>query len=143
MSEVVTKALQNVFRPEFLNRVDNIAVFRHLTRGEARQILSLMLAQTQARLSERMITLNVTPAAEDLLLARGFDAEYGARSLRRVVQTMVEDRLAEALLLDQALEGDLVTLDREGADEQLTLRAQVAQVEATATAALPGGTAGA
>ncbi len=136
--DVVMKALHDIFRPEFLNRVDDIAVFRRLTQREARQILGLMLAQTQARLSERMITLNVTPAAEDMLLARGFDAEYGARSLRRVVQTLVEDRLAEALLLDQALEGDLVTLDHEGNDDQLTLHAQPAPVEATVTMGASG-----
>ncbi len=126
--DVVMKALQTVFRPEFLNRVDDIAIFRRLNRDEARKVLRLMLAQTEARLSERLISLRITTAAEDLLLTRGFDAEYGARSLRRIVQALVEDRLAEALLLDQALEGDLITLDHEGqGDEQLTLRAQATQ----------------
>ncbi len=123
--EVVMEALGKLFRPEFLNRIDEIAVFHRLTTAEAREVLRLMLAQTQARLSEQLITLQVTPAAEKSLLARGFDDEYGARSLRRIVQTQVEDMLAEALLLGEAHAGETITLDCAEPDRKkspLTLR---------------------
>jgi len=131
MSDVVMEEMRQAFRPEFLNRLDDVILFHTLTRREARQILTLMLAQTQARLSEQLVKLHVTEDAQDELIARGFNYEYGARSLRRTVQAMVEDRLAETLLLERIHTGDLVFIERnpqgDGSDgAALTIRPMAA-----------------
>ena len=109
--EIVLPELQTVFRPEFLNRIDDIIFFHPLTRQQVRSILSIMLAQTEARLSEQMVELRVSDAAQDLLAERGYSHEYGARSLRRTIQTLLEDRLAERLLLKDFKMGDRVVVD--------------------------------
>ncbi|HEV8194060.1 MAG TPA: ATP-dependent Clp protease ATP-binding subunit [Ktedonobacterales bacterium] len=120
--EAIAPAIQQLFRPEFLNRVDEIIYFHALTRQQVRRILDLMLAQTQARLKEQMIELRITDRAQDLLAELGYDREYGARSLRRTVQSMLEDRLAEALLLKQFEANSCVTIDV-GENQELTLAA--------------------
>ena len=112
MREIIMPRVQELFRPEFLNRVDDIVMFHSLTRAQVRTILDIMLAQTSARLSEQMIDLKVTEAAKEYLADVGYDREYGARPLRRVVQTMLEDRLAEGLLRRVVKQGDRVTVDR-------------------------------
>ena len=104
--------VQELFRPEFLNRIDDVIFFHALTRIQVRQILDLMLAQTSARLSEQLIELRVTDGAKDALVSAGYDREYGARPLRRAVQRMLEDRLAEGLLRKLVKPGDCVTVDR-------------------------------
>jgi ATP-dependent Clp protease ATP-binding subunit ClpC len=109
--EVLRPELEKLFKPEFLNRIDEIVYFHALSRPQVRQILTLLLDQTQARLKEQMIELQATEAAQDLLAERGYNREYGARSLRRTVQTLVEDRLAEALLQKLLGAGDAVLLD--------------------------------
>ncbi|MEO7003492.1 MAG: AAA family ATPase, partial [Ktedonobacterales bacterium] len=131
MRDVVMTEMQQAFRPEFLNRIDDIILFHTLTKREAREILGLMLAQTQARLSEQLVKLRVTDEAQDYLIERGFNYEYGARSLRRIVQALVEDRLAETLLLKHIHTGDLVFIERnpnnDGSDDSaLTLRPMAA-----------------
>ncbi|MBF6590194.1 MAG: ATP-dependent Clp protease ATP-binding subunit, partial [Ktedonobacterales bacterium] len=115
--EVLRPELEKLFRPEFLNRIDEVVYFHALTRAQVRCILTLMLDQTQARLHEQMITLHVTEAAQDLLAERGYNREYGARSLRRTVQTMLEDKMAEAVLLKSIAAGDTVVVDRDAAGE--------------------------
>ncbi|HLY32185.1 MAG TPA: AAA family ATPase, partial [Ktedonobacterales bacterium] len=125
MRAVVMTALEKLFRPEFLNRVDDIVVFQRLTTAQAKEVLRLLLAQTQTRLAEQQITLRVTPKAERWLIAKGFDDEFGARSLRRIVQSQVEDLLAEALLLGDARPGETLTLDcadHAGKTDRLILR---------------------
>jgi ATP-dependent Clp protease ATP-binding subunit ClpC len=121
MREAVMPEVHTLFKPEFLNRVDDIIMFHALTRTQIRAILDLMLAQTAARLSEQLVELEVSAAAKDLLADRGYDPEYGARPLRRTVQTLLEDRLAEALLQGIIKSGDrtLIDCDMDGA---LTLR---------------------
>jgi ATP-dependent Clp protease ATP-binding subunit ClpC len=112
MRERLMPRIQDIFRPEFINRIDDTIFFHTLTRKQVRQILDLMLAQTSARLSEQMIELRVTDAARDALVSAGYDREYGARPLRRAVQRMLEDRLAEGLLRKLVKQGDAVTVDR-------------------------------
>jgi ATP-dependent Clp protease ATP-binding subunit ClpC len=92
------EGLKRMFRPEFINRIDQIVVFHALGRAELYQIVDLLLNQVRARLSEQHIDLVVSDEVRDLLLREGFDEEYGARPLRRTIQTYVDDALADALL---------------------------------------------
>ncbi len=103
--------LKELFRPEFLNRVDEVIYFSALGRAEVRAILELMLAQTQARLSEQLVDLRVTDAAKSFLADAGYDREFGARPLRRTLQRLVEDRLAEGVLRRLVKPGECVTID--------------------------------
>ncbi|MFI5273586.1 MAG: ATP-dependent Clp protease ATP-binding subunit [Ktedonobacterales bacterium] len=121
MREMITPQLRETFRPEFLNRVDDIVFFHALNRAQVRTILELMLAQTAARLSEQLITLRIADDAKELLADQGYDREYGARPLRRVVQQMVEDRLAEGLLRRLVKGGDCIVIER-GEREGLRFR---------------------
>ncbi len=96
-----SKAMQGLklaFRPEFINRIDQIVVFHALGKSELYQIVDLLLEQVRARLSEQHIELTVSDEARDFLLKEGFDEEYGARPLRRAIQSYVDDALADALL---------------------------------------------
>lgn len=89
---------QNYFRPEMLNRLDEIVVFHQLTREQIRKIADMVLAETAGRLQERGISLQVTEAAMDRILEQGFDEAYGARPLRRAVTMLVDDALSDLLL---------------------------------------------
>jgi ATP-dependent Clp protease ATP-binding subunit ClpC len=109
--DILIPRLHELFRPEFLNRVDDIVVFHSLTRAQVRAILDLMLAQVQVRLGEQLIELRITPEAKVYLANAGYDEEFGARPLRRVVQSMIEDRLAEGVLRGLIKPGDCLTVD--------------------------------
>ena len=121
MREVIMPQVRDLFRPEFLNRVDDIVLFHALSRSQVRTILDIMLAQTSARLSEQLIELELTDAAKQYLADAGYDREFGARPLRRVVQFNVEDRLAEGLLRRLVQPGDKVYVER-GEREGLVFR---------------------
>jgi ATP-dependent Clp protease ATP-binding subunit ClpC len=95
MKERLLTELKNHFKPEFLNRIDAVVVFHALTKEQIRKIVDLMLAQVSKQLAEKGIKLEVTEAAKDFLGAKGYDEVFGARPLRRVIQNMVEDKLAE------------------------------------------------
>ena len=114
MKERLLEELKKTFRPEFLNRLDGVVVFHHLTKEHIRQIADLMLRPVKAQLMERGIELEVTEAAKDLLCEKGYDEIFGARPLRRVIQTMVEDQLSEKLLRGEFLPAETICLDREG-----------------------------
>ena len=103
--------LKRLFRPEFLNRVDGTVVFRPLTRDEIFQIVSLELSKVQKRLGEHNITIEATEAARDYLATRGYDPDYGARPLRRVIQNEVEDALSDALLQGKVADDGTVLID--------------------------------
>jgi len=103
--------LKRLFRPEFLNRVDGTVVFRPLTRDEIFQIVSLELNKVQKRLSEHNISIEATEAAKDYLATRGYDPDYGARPLRRVIQNEVEDALSDALLQSKIEDNGTVMID--------------------------------
>ncbi|MGO8948620.1 MAG: ATP-dependent Clp protease ATP-binding subunit [Ktedonobacterales bacterium] len=111
MREIILPRLREIFRPEFLNRVDDVVVFHALSRDQVSAILELMLAQIQARLGEQLVELRITPPAKAFLANAGYDQEFGARPLRRVVQTMLEDRLAEGVLRGLIKPGDSLTVD--------------------------------
>ena len=99
------------FKPEFVNRIDEIVRFHPLTEADLERIVTIQLGRLRGRLAERRLTLEVTPAAEAWLARTGFDPDYGARPLRRVIQREVEDPLALALLEGRYTEGATVTVD--------------------------------
>jgi len=110
MKKNVMTELKKTFRPEFLNRVDEIIVFHPLSRDEIKQIASLMLAETAKRMKSNDITVTFTEAVKDYLAEKGYDKTYGARPLRRTIQEEIEDKLAEAILDNIIKEGDSVTI---------------------------------
>ncbi|HEX9016936.1 MAG TPA: ATP-dependent Clp protease ATP-binding subunit [Chloroflexota bacterium] len=111
MQDKVLGEMRNLFRPEFLNRIDSTVVFKSLTLMEIRKIVDLMLARVRLALTEQEITLEVTDAAKDYLVEKGFDPKFGARPLRRTIQNMVEDQLAEGLLKGKFQRGETVVVD--------------------------------
>ncbi len=104
------EGLKRMFRPEFINRIDQIVVFHSLGRAELYKIVDLLLAQVRSRLSEQRIELVVSDEVRDLLLRDGFDEEYGARPLRRTIQTYVDDTLADAVLNGAIAPGQIAHL---------------------------------
>ncbi|RYH12574.1 MAG: ATP-dependent chaperone ClpB, partial [Alphaproteobacteria bacterium] len=116
------------FRPEFLNRIDDIIVFHRLERSHMGAIVDIQLGRLRHLLKERDITLNLTPAAREWLGNEGYEPAYGARPLKRVIQRQVQDRLAEEILSGQVADGQTVTIDTEGFG--LTLRPAIPGDEA-------------
>jgi ATP-dependent Clp protease ATP-binding subunit ClpC len=113
MKDRVLNQLKQTFRPEFLNRIDGIIVFHALTGEQIREIVDFELRRIREQLQEQEITLNVTTEAMDLLGARGYDRQYGARPLRRIIQNLIEDPLAEGLLEGRYSPGSKITVDVE------------------------------
>jgi ATP-dependent Clp protease ATP-binding subunit ClpC len=122
MKEKVQAELKQSFRPEFLNRIDATVVFRSLTVEEIREIVDLMLGRVRDRLRAQGMFLEVTAEAKDHIIKLGYDQAYGARPLRRVIQNMVEDVLAEHLLLGRYEPGTTIVVDK-GEETGLDIRA--------------------
>jgi ATP-dependent Clp protease ATP-binding subunit ClpC len=120
MHKKLTDALRKEFRPEFINRVDSIIVFHALTMDQIKQIVDLELAKVATRLEAYSISLQASEAARVLLAELGYDPEMGARPLRRVIQSKVEDRLSDALLTGEFADGDSISVDV--ADGELVLK---------------------
>ncbi len=131
MKNKVLDQLKNQFRPEFLNRVDSVVVFRSLTIDEIREIVDLMLQRVRDQLRAQEMALEVTQAAKDHLIKLGYDADYGARPLRRVIQNMVEDPLAEALLVGRFEPGQTIIVDKSD-DAGLTINTLAEKTPAAA-----------
>jgi ATP-dependent Clp protease ATP-binding subunit ClpB len=110
-NEAVMGVVRASFKPEFLNRLDDTVMFHPLGIGELSSIVALQVDLLQARLRDRRLTLDVTPAARDWLALNGFDPAYGARPLRRLVQTAIGDSLAKAILSGDIVDGDTVVVD--------------------------------
>ncbi|NER20683.1 MAG: ATP-dependent Clp protease ATP-binding subunit [Symploca sp. SIO1C2] len=121
---LVNEELKEYFRPEFLNRLDEIIVFRQLTKPEVKQIAEIMLRDISTRLSERLITLEVTERFKDHLVEAGYDPNYGARPLRRAIMGLLEDSLAEAMLSGQVQHGETVVIDVDAQGEVKVLPSQ-------------------
>ena len=111
VQERVMQAVRSHFRPEFLNRVDEIIVFHRLSREDLREIVTIQARGLAARLEQRGLHLEFTEAAKDWLAEHGYDPSYGARPLKRVLQKEVADRLALELLEGQFQEGDTIVVD--------------------------------
>ena len=103
--------LREAMRPEFLNRIDEIVLFRKLDKPQLREIVALLLGATRARLAGRSITLTVTDAATDWIAEHGYEPEYGARPLRRLIQRQLDDRIADLLVSETVLDGGDLTVD--------------------------------
>ncbi|HCJ32787.1 MAG TPA: NDP-hexose 4-ketoreductase, partial [Ktedonobacter sp.] len=141
MKGKVLGELKNTFKPEFLNRIDEIIVFHSLRIEEMYSIVDLLLNRVRTQLTEQQIELIVPQNAKDFLIEKGFDAQYGARPLRRTIQRMVEDPLAEGLLQGKFHPGDLVEATVVDDDLLLHVRNRIEQLSAPATpeAALSAG----
>ncbi|HQX63019.1 MAG TPA: ATP-dependent Clp protease ATP-binding subunit, partial [Thermomicrobiales bacterium] len=113
MRERVTDQLKRTFRPEFLNRIDGVIVFHALSTEQIREIVELELKRIKTQLAEQSITLDVTTGAQDFLGDRGYDRQYGARPLRRIIQNLIEDPLAEGLLDGRYKPGITIVVDVE------------------------------
>ena len=110
MKSTIQAALKQSFRPEFLNRIDETVVFHSLTENEIHEIVRLMLKPLKTRIEARGVTVRITKTAIDVVAKEGYDPEFGARPIRRAIQTQVEDQLSEQLLANDIQPGDVVTI---------------------------------
>ena len=120
-TEAVLSAVRAAFKPEFLNRLDDIIIFEPLSQEELAHIVELQVRQLATRLHDRRITLDVTDAARTWLARTGYDPAYGARPLRRLVQREIGDRLARAVLAGAVRDGESVTVDLAPDGNELTI----------------------
>jgi ATP-dependent Clp protease ATP-binding subunit ClpB len=121
--EAVMSAVRAAFKPEFLNRLDDVIIFNSLSTAELTRIVDIQVARLGKRLSARRLSLTVTQAAKDWLALTGFDPVYGARPLRRLVQSAIGDKLAKGLLTGTIADGDEVTVDLDPGADELTVKA--------------------
>jgi len=117
----VRELLRSHFRPEFLNRIDEIVVFHALQREQLKEIIDIQLERLRWLLADRKITLDLSDRAKELLVTEGYDPAFGARPLKRVIQQRIADPLARALLEGKVLDGEHVQVDALG--EELTFTA--------------------
>jgi ATP-dependent Clp protease ATP-binding subunit ClpB len=122
--DAVMAVVRSTFKPEFLNRLDDVILFDSLTTEDLTQIVDLQVARLSKRLAERRLTLDLTPAAKEWLAVTGFDPVYGARPLRRLVQSAIGDQLARQLLAGEVTDGDVVLVDLDAAADALTVTAK-------------------
>jgi ATP-dependent Clp protease ATP-binding subunit ClpC len=108
---LVNEELKQYFRPEFLNRLDEIIVFRQLTKDEVKEISDILLKEVFGRLTEKNIHLQVTERFKERLVEEGYNPSYGARPLRRAIMRLLEDTLAEEILSGRLGDGDTATVD--------------------------------
>jgi ATP-dependent Clp protease ATP-binding subunit ClpC len=128
----VNEELKQHFRPEFLNRIDDIVVFHQLTEAEIVEIVDLMLQRVETQLANKDMSIEVTPAAKKLLAARGFDPVLGARPLRRTIQREIEDALSEKILYGEITAGQIIVVDvdeAEGAAQKFTFRGEAKPID--------------
>ena len=106
--------LGRTFRPEFLNRIDDIIVFNNLTREHLRTIVNLQLGRVESLLAEKKISLVVTPEAKELIVSQGYDRQFGARPMKRAIQRLIQNPLAMAILEGRFAAQDTVRVERDG-----------------------------
>lgn len=120
--ESVMGDVRSHFRPEFLNRIDEIVIFKPLDREQLRVIVDLQLERLRARLADRDLDLEVSDAAKDRLATVGYDPAYGARPLKRVIQRDIENPLATKLLAGEFIDGDTIAIDIASDSDSLEFR---------------------
>jgi ATP-dependent Clp protease ATP-binding subunit ClpA len=129
-------ALRAAFRPEFINRIDEIVMFNPLGKEHLERIVGLLLQGVEKLLAERQVKLELTPAAKELLVREGYDPAFGARPLRRTIQRMIQDPLAMQILEGKVLPGDLVRVDRDGQKDAMRFE-RVPKAKPVAAAVTP------
>jgi ATP-dependent Clp protease ATP-binding subunit ClpB len=115
--------MHQLFRPEFLNRLDESLLFRRLSRNDMGAIVTIQMTRLQSRLAERGISLSLDDAAQSWLAAQGYDPQFGARPLKRVIQNKVQNPLAEALLAGRFQDGDVIAVGLDQAADRLVFNA--------------------
>jgi ATP-dependent Clp protease ATP-binding subunit ClpB len=133
MKETVLDELRQAFRPEFLNRLDEIVVFHSLTEAHLKEIVEVQLGGLRARLAERHLTLELSDAAKTRLVRTGYDPNYGARPLKRAIQREIETPLAKKILAGEVREGQILYVDADSEGSGLTIQAMDSQKEAVAS----------
>jgi ATP-dependent Clp protease ATP-binding subunit ClpA len=113
MKDKITDALKASFRPEFLNRIDEIVIFNYLKKPEIKRIVDLELSKVEKRLAGKEIKIQISDKAKDLLIKEGFDQNLGARPLKRVIQRLILDPLAIKIVIGEVVEGGRVLMDAE------------------------------
>jgi ATP-dependent Clp protease ATP-binding subunit ClpB len=131
-------ALRGSFRPEFINRIDEIVIFNPLGKAELQGVVKLLLKGVDKLLAEREITLQLTPKANELLLEEGYDPAFGARPLRRTIQRLIQDPLALRILEGQVLPGDHIRVERDGSKDAMRFERVSQKSEAKQPAAAAG-----
>jgi ATP-dependent Clp protease ATP-binding subunit ClpB len=132
------EALRASFRPEFINRIDEIVIFNPLGKAQLEGIVKLLLKNVERLLAERKITLELTPAANALLLEEGYDPAYGARPLRRTIQRLIQDPLAMQILEGKVLPGNHIRVDRDGKKDTMRFEPMASQKAEKQPAAAAG-----
>jgi ATP-dependent Clp protease ATP-binding subunit ClpB len=122
--DAVMAVVRSTFKPEFLNRLDDIILFDSLSTEELTQIVELQIARLASRLADRRLSLDVTPAAKEWLAVTGFDPVYGARPLRRLIQSAIGDQLARKILAGEITDGSEVLVDLDSESDALTVSPQ-------------------
>ena len=110
-NEKVMKELENTFRPEFINRIDEVIIFKPLSKEPIYEILDKIISEIELRLSDKNIHIKLTGPAKDYLVDIGYDVNYGARPLKRVVSRTIENMIAEKIIMGEIKYGDTVTFD--------------------------------
>ena len=128
--ELAMAALREIFRPEFLNRIDDIVLFRPLGKDQIDRIIDMQIRQLTEKLAERQLTLNLTPAARALLFREGYDPAYGARPLRRAIQRLIQDPLAMKILDGEVNPGDTVMVDADPKSDEMKFKSERAKAGA-------------
>ncbi|TNE75989.1 MAG: ATP-dependent Clp protease ATP-binding subunit, partial [Bacteroidetes bacterium] len=118
---VVQNALRKAFAPEFLNRIDDIIMFRSLSREDIHKIIDLELNKLYGRINDLGYQISITDSAKDFIVDKGYDEKFGARPLKRAIQKLIEDPLAEEIVKSNLHEGDTILIDREDGKEDLTV----------------------
>ena len=147
MKNRVTDEIEKVFRPEFLNRLDDVIVFRHLTEPDLKEVIDLELAKVRERLSERGLALQLTDASKEFLISKGANLDFGARPLRRAIENYVEDPLSEEILRGAFQGKALIVVDAIQDEEgkkvrRLEFRGEAIEEEATPVGAAAGESSG-
>ena len=126
---LVNEELKNYFRPEFLNRLDEIIVFTQLQKDEIKEIAEILLKEISTRLVEKEITLQISESFKELVVQEGYDPSYGARPLRRAIMNLLEDSLAEAMLSGQIKQGDTAVIDVDDDGQVKVIKSEKSELE--------------
>ncbi len=119
---VIENALKKAFAPEFLNRIDDVVIFNALEREDIHKIIDIELSTLYHRIQEMNFSIETTVAAKDFLLERGWDAQYGARPLKRAIQKYIEDELAEQIIQTKPAEHSHIVIDYVDGDTKMTIK---------------------